>query len=374
MFYYFNIFLISGVLAYIAEMFLQHKNKMFFIAFSLLSVFNCAYFAGVRDLTVGYDVMFYETSIFQDACATLSFLKLLKWDPTIEPFFLFLNYISALISDDIHFCLGVISFVTVGFAYMACLRLSQRYKFPLWILFVAYILYYYATSMNLLRQSVCVSICFYLYSCLKDKGWNLYSLMIALLAMLSHNTSVLPIVAYICFTFVPHLSRKKFKRFYCILFFSLIMVLYLYSKILSTLTVLTGKAYDIYADMDSAGDAGWARLHIPYSIILFIVLFALLIWIFRKNAFVKSYNREYICTITFISLTIFMGGFMMGNLSRLNMYFVCLISFYLCQILYGIKRYPKILINVFMIALFTFLYVRTFYDGIEYTSVILNIK
>lgn len=142
MFYYFYIFLISGILLYIAEKLLQRNIKILFYVFSFAAIYCCAYFAGVRDLTVGYDVTYYETSIFQDACTTKSFIKLIKWNSTIEPFFLFLNYVSCLISDDIHVCLGIISFITFGFAYLACLRLSRRSRIPLWVLYIIFMLYY----------------------------------------------------------------------------------------------------------------------------------------------------------------------------------------------------------------------------------------
>ena len=374
MFYYFYIFLISGILLYIAEKLLQRNIKILFYVFSFAAIYCCAYFAGVRDLTVGYDVTHYETSIFQDACTTKSFIKLIKWNSTIEPFFLFLNYVSCLISDDIHVCLGIISFITFGFAYLACLRLSRRSRIPLWVLYIIFMLYYYANSMNLLRQSVCVSICFYLYAYLKDNGWNKYSYAIAILAVFSHITAVFPIAAYICIRFTSQLSYKKFLRFYLFLIVSLVTVLYLYSAILTKLTVLTGKNYDSYANLQAAGGAGWAELHIPFSTIMFVSFFSYLICKLRNNIQIQRNRNEYICTITFISITIILGGFFMGNFSRLNLYFVDLIAYYLCFVLYDAKKYSRPLVTLFMIALFVFLYIRTFYDGLEYTSLILGIK
>lgn len=49
-----------------------------------------------------------------------------------------------------------------------------------------------------------------------------------------------------------------------------------------------------------------------------------------------------------------MGGFIMGNLSRLNLYFVDLIAYYLCFVLYDAKKYSRPLVTLFMIALFVF--------------------
>lgn len=107
---------------------------------------------------------------------------------------------------------------------------------------------------------------------------------------------------------------------------------------------------------------------------MFVSFFSYLICKLRKNIQIQKNRNEYICTITFISITIIMGGFIMGNLSRLNLYFVDLIAYYLCFVLYDAKKYSRPLVTLFMIALFVFLYIRTFYDGLEYTSLILGIK
>ena len=96
---------ISVLFTYWAER--SQKNRFLFLFFSFVALFIPAFFAGCRDLTVGFDVMFYEYDIYKSTHYSNSFLDLLSSDVgNIEPLFLLINYLAVLnVFSLIEFCI-----------------------------------------------------------------------------------------------------------------------------------------------------------------------------------------------------------------------------------------------------------------------------
>lgn len=368
---YLPIIFISVVFVYFAERF--YKIKFLFNFFSAIALLILSVFAGCRDLIVGYDVLFYEYGIYQSAHYSNSFTDLLNNDAITEPVFLAINYIGVFLCDNIHFVLGLISFITSLFAYLACIRL-KRYA-PLWLLFSGYLLINYASSMNIMRQNVAVSLFFYTYTLLKDYGlgWRFY--LMAGLTLFSHNSAIFPILILFFFYYIPKMAYKTYKfLIFCMIFF-MILIYYSVDYILSYLTVFTQKDYTIYADV-AATDSTWATLVIPYTYIIFVSLLAgLCIWKRKKELLLLVEWNEYKCTILVCILIFAMGATFTGSLLRLVAYFIILCIFYTIRVSYlSTSRRPQYLLrNILLLTLFVIMFFRTTSSSVDYSSRILNI-
>lgn len=168
---YLIIIFISSIFAYLAQC--CRKKSLLFILYSFGALLIPSFFSGCRDLEVGFDVLYYEYGIFQDAVYASSFKELFFFNPLIEPVFLLINYVVSFFTDDVHVALGVITFITLLFAYLAMVRLMK--EVPLWLFFFTFLLYYYATSLNLMRQSIAVSVTF-ICICYYENFWIMYKI------------------------------------------------------------------------------------------------------------------------------------------------------------------------------------------------------
>lgn len=368
---YLPIIFISVVFVYFAEKF--YKIKFLFNSFSAIALLILSVFAGCRDLTVGYDVLFYEYGIYQSAHYSNSFADLLNNDAVTEPVFLAINYIGVLLCDNIHFVLGLISFITSLFAYLACIQL-KKYA-PLWLLFAGYLLINYASSMNIMRQNVAVSLFFYTYALLKvyGLGWRFY--LMAGLTLLSHNSAIFIIPILVFFHNIPKMAYKTYKFFIICMLFFMLLIFYSVDYILSYLTFLTQKDYTIYGDV-SATDSTWAILVIPYTYIIFVLLLVGLCILKRRKKLLPLLEwNEYKCTILVCFLIFAMGATFTGSMLRLVAYFITLCIFYIIRVSYlSTSRKPQFLLcNILLLMLFVIMFFRTTSSSVDYSSRILNI-
>ena len=360
----------SVLFAYIAGK-CRNRKELFFI-FSTCSLLILSIFAGCRDLTVGFDVMFYEYSIFQSACYSSSFFELLNSDvSTIEPFFLLINYVAVQVFDNIHFVLGVISFITMLFAYMACWR--YRKHVPFWLLYSIYLLLTYDSSLNIMRQYMAVSIILYAYTIMKDKGINWQFLFFSVLAVMTHFSAIFPAVIFYAYNFIPAMNKKKYNLFIFTAVIVSATLLPMMDMILAYSSQFIGKDYSFYLDK-SASNAEWAESTVSGSRIGLIVLFLLIcMYGLKKKALSETDWREYLCTILISIFCFWMGATFMASTLRLFNYFQMLSCFNLCYSSLSIPstRNGRNITIFLLICLFTILSTRFMYN--EYTSKILSI-
>lgn len=360
----------SVLFAYIAGKCRNWKG-LFFI-FSTCSLLILSIFAGCRDLTVGFDVMFYEYSIFQSACYSSSFFELLNSDVSdIEPFFLFVNYTAVQVIDNIHFVLGVISFVTMLFGYMACWQ--YRKYVPFWLLYTIYLLLCYSTSLNIMRQYMALSIIIYSYTILKTEGLNWKFLFFCVLAVLTHYSAIFPLCVFIFYNFIPKMGKRKYNALMSLVIILAILLFPFLDMLLIKYSLLTGKDYSFYLD-PSLSDADWAESTISGSKIALIILFLLLsIYGKIKKLLADLDWREYQYTIIISASCFVMASMFMGSVLRLFNYFLVLCSFNLCNVALSLfsSKYKRNKVILALLSLFIFLAFRFVY--VEYSSSIFSL-
>lgn len=332
-----------------------------------------SYFSGARNLDVGYDVMFYEYDIFENACISDSFIELTIRSFSIEPFFLFINYITAQFTNNIHIALGVIALVMITFSYFACKSCIK--EIPLHLLFTIYLLYYYATANNLMRQSVAVAIIFYLFTLIRSHKSNFKILIISILAILSHTSAILPIFILILYKYSESFNSQKLKTFNNFFIFICIIIFVFFKKSLYLISSITNKDYTIYSDT-AMTNSEWSTPHISVTLLLFNIICIYVVYLSKKYKLLNQHDIfKFKCTISICILSVCLGKYT-ASASRLTLYFIIIQAFYilLCSNSHKINNENKIIYNCLTVLLFVYLYFKMFYPGIEYTSDILNIK
>lgn len=368
---YIYIIAASGLFAYLAQRY--YSNKLLFILTSALAVLIPSFFSGMRDLDVGYDVMYYEFDAFQNSLYSKSFYSLLTFEDGLEPGFLLINYFSSRLSDDIHLALGIISFFICLFIYLSCVRC--RKQCPIWLLYTICLLYNYASSNNLMRQTLAASICFYAFTYLRDYGLKWQYILLSILALSCHNTAIVPIIVFLVYYIIPKVPLKRLSFFFYSFILGCITIYFMFTQLLSLFSNYALKDYSIYGD--SSQNASWAQAHVSLSILVLLFFCTyILFYMTKKPSKLPPFETyKYKVTIVLCLLSTFLGNYT-GSAARLLLYFIFILMFYLCYIinLQTLSIGKRLCFNFIVLTIFVYLHFKLFYDGLEYKSFLLGIK
>lgn len=367
---YLIIIFISSIFAYLAQC--CRKKSLLFILYSFGALLIPSFFSGCRDLEVGFDVLYYEYGIFQDAVYASSFKELFFFNPLIEPVFLLINYVVSFFTDDVHVALGVITFITLLFAYLAMVRLMK--EVPLWLFFFTFLLYYYATSLNLMRQSIAVSVTLYAFAIMRTSGLCIRFHLISLLAFFCHYSAFIPYIVYLSYAYLTRFSERKMKWFVNGVFISSIIAFFLFPQILLAFSLIVEKDYTVYATGNSAAD--WSQPSLSYTRILFCLFCLWIVAFITKYHLVEKKDEVYKYKVMiFVFLFCLLLGKYTGSAERISLYYMDIMMYYL---LYYANSHKWLLnqrrsFNVMIVILFIFFHYKFIYTGLEYKSAILGL-
>lgn len=187
---YFLGFFITLLLLGVGKFFDKVKPLADFFVF--LSLFPLSIVAGLRDSTIGTDVLTYGSVNFNFAThfakltEYLSFIKTLNG---VEPGYSLINFFVSRFSDSENVFLFVLSFLSMLFLFLALNRLRRGYI----VGFVIYFGFFWGPSLNLLRQSLAMTMVLFAVSILVTSNRYWASLFVMLLAMSVHQTALLGI-------------------------------------------------------------------------------------------------------------------------------------------------------------------------------------
>lgn len=366
------IILITVCFALSAEL-LRRKSLFLFIFFSSLAVVFPSFIAGCRDWSVGFDVMYYGYEFYLTSKYSDTFLELIKNCDT-DWLYLFVNYISAKLIGTFNFSLGVISFFTLLFVYMAL----NKYRGSISIFFAygLYLIYMYSTSMNLLRQCLAVSICFYAVSLLEGKfgGWRFWFFFV--LSCLAHKTAIFGGVFLFILNYALYVGENaKRKIWVCLTIGCILLVLFL-AYVLEIISNIKGlDKYMTYAN--SVGEEGWRRADVSQTLVIFVLFFLIMVVIDRFfvkiwNDNVLSYNLSLIC-IAMLS-TLCLGIYTLAA-TRMSFYFVLPLIVCISRIVKSlyISKGSRYIISIFILLLLFVVSAISYDTSTSYSSKILGI-
>ena len=219
-------FILSLFFSKIAE---RSKNKVLFYIFSIVSILLPALLAGFRDDTIGTDINVYVVNIFNKALISHNIQDFFS-DYTLEPIYGFLNYGISRITSDLFGILFAIELFILINIYWALSNLKKHLSITFGLFLYYFILY--NESLNLMRQTMALSLCFLSFSFFITNRKK--AAIIALtLALCSHSTSTTFIIPLFLLYYIRKKQVVKLNSLIYIYVISLPMIFLLYDFILS---------------------------------------------------------------------------------------------------------------------------------------------
>lgn len=171
----------------------KYRNvKRLFVFFAIL--LPCI-LAGLRDYTIGNDVLVYGKSWFERACSYHSYIGYIKKanEYSIGVGYATLNYIVSRFSNSVHMFLFVYQFLQMVILYYAI----KPFKNKINIVFAFFVYYfaYYNISLNLLRQMMAVILVLFSYRFIIEKKFIKFLITI-LIAYSVHSTAIVALALY----------------------------------------------------------------------------------------------------------------------------------------------------------------------------------
>lgn len=208
---YLIVFFISTFFVYISEKNFKNNRRKRAMLFSIIAILLPSLLAAFRAEGVGTDTLYYAKNNFQVALNSSTFEQ---FNRTFELELLYniLVYVISRITDNIHVLYFAIQTIIMTFVYRACY--DQKDNCPMWLSFLLFLLLYYNRSLNMIRQSIALSIILFSYKYIKEKNLKKYILFV-IIASLFHKTALLSLIIY----FMVRLIEKKESFLYKIFIF-----------------------------------------------------------------------------------------------------------------------------------------------------------
>lgn len=172
-------FAVSAYLFYKASV---SENVWITRTFLFLSVFVVAFFAGIRDYKVGVDVLGYGLGTFQEASIHQSYfdyslLTMLRF----EPGYLMLNFLASRLVADFHIMLFLLMFLQMLFMEIGLLYF--RKEMPVFYGYIVFLLFYFNTSLNTMRQMLALAIIFFAFRFVVERRLLPFLLWVAIASL-----------------------------------------------------------------------------------------------------------------------------------------------------------------------------------------------
>lgn len=123
---------------------------------SICAILVLAILGGLRDKTIGTDVLYYVKGNYDLAVRSASFTKYYTSVYAKEPLYLLCVYIVAKIFENFQILLFILQLITVGCVYCALWRMRDSVS-P-WFALLVYCALYYNDSFNMVRQHMAMAI------------------------------------------------------------------------------------------------------------------------------------------------------------------------------------------------------------------------
>ncbi len=216
---YLIVFVVSVFLFFLSE---RINNKFLKWLAVTLGILIPTVLAGLRDRTIGSDTRGYGSVFYKWAAASSSFsqytAKVHSMGDLTDYGFHMLYFISSRFFADYHMGLFLASLITTTFFYLAYKRLKKLFDIPIWCGMLIYYLSMYNTTLNMIRQSIAVSIVFFAFSFMLEKRYGWYIIW-NLIAMLFHTSAAVGFMGFIAFIILGNDSssiKKNLFRLSCL--------------------------------------------------------------------------------------------------------------------------------------------------------------
>lgn len=194
---YLVMFCLSSILIHFAEVSQKKRqSKLVYCFLVIISLLLSAAMAGVRDETVGSDVLGYGRGTFLSSIKYHSLSDFIaKTD--LENGYCAINYIVSRFTDNPHWFYFIIALLMNIFVFWGVYRYKKAHSnFRIALAMFVYYTVFYNQSLNILRQSLAIAIILFAVNFMFEKKYVKY-IILCFCAMLFHTSAI------ICVCFLP---------------------------------------------------------------------------------------------------------------------------------------------------------------------------
>jgi len=284
MFPYLICFSSSCFLFWLGQNIKQGQNEWFRRFIYGIALLIPAVFAGVRDLSVGTDVLFYGYPTFKEACTipnAESFSAM--YDDWLGTGFLLLNFAISHITDNYHVFLFLFASLQISFVFFGIYK--WRDKFPIWLGMFAFYTFFFNQTLNQMRQTLALAIAFLGIKYIFERKL-LYFVFWIFLGSLFHKSVLFALVFYPLFWYVNTFTSKKSK----VLFFAVLLSLMIFLNSIVQFILnfapnvsFAERLWNYINDVD--------RDNFPYKNLLFYSFLAIL-FLYKRKAILSRFPTD----------------------------------------------------------------------------------
>lgn len=349
--------------------------------FLMMGVLFPSVLAGLRDPGIGTDTLVYANDVWHDIVKTKDYGEMLKkasndYYSAADKGYLSLNYLASYFGTDIHI-LYFFTSLTIVFLVLL-VAWDNRHRASSVFVFFLFFFVFYNSSLNIIRQSIAMSLCGFAYRYVERRDW-LKVLLWQIIIVLFHSTGIVFSLSILIY-YVYHMKNRKAK--YSLLSFGLLLLLALFTRFNKVLTfVVASGVIPVHYEMYMSEEEGGLQTSLMIMYIVVELVFLISIFIVKS----KDYRRELAYYLTFHTFAILLSALTVVSYwaYRIALYslFISILIF-LPRTLFFLKgasrqKYRMAWFVVVLICIFTWWYTIVYRGDTEtcpYTSAILGIS
>lgn len=288
---YLLVFLISTLLIYIANKIndsvgTRIRKKILYYVIVTIALLIPSILAGMRDFSIGTDVLVYGNAWFQNALQMVNFQIYSAWATSSSIGYLYavINFVVSRFTNDPHVLYFYISLLENVFVYWAIRRQKDWLNTPYAML--VYFLLFYNYNLNILRQGLATVVILWGFKYVREQKLIKYILTVWV-AYGFHNTAYFGIVIYLVYWIATNKISKNLKY---LLIVGFVLGLAFFKKIVGLLLAhgILGDRYIGYIDGSVVRGGFFAQLLLSLP----ILVYALVVTLGKENS--KLYGVFYL--------------------------------------------------------------------------------
>lgn len=289
-------------------------GKGFFYFFSICSVLSVSVLNGIRDYSIGTDVKVYGKQIFEDAVYARSFADFIEQCNRInmtEYGYAVFNYLISIFTSNLHIFLFIVGLIVNSAFFYCCLKL-RNIASPTFM-WSAYLFLFYATTLNLLRQSIALALIFIAVVKIFDKRFGA-AFAIVSVSYFFHHSAIMGFLPLMFAFVINKIKSERKKNRYIVIFLAFSTFLPMMISKLSSMGLLDEKYGQYLGKGDGVGSiANGLLVRLPF------VIMALFYLIHDRNE--KSDERKILWTFVIAESMLLPLQLISPTLFRVALYF-----------------------------------------------------
>ncbi|WP_162927121.1 EpsG family protein [Flavobacterium psychrotrophum] len=293
--------------------------------------------AGFRDTGIGTDTVTYADFIFQRvASSNGSFIEFLQAYGKDEFFgiefgYALLNYVLSLFSDSVNWLYFFTNFAVIIFVYLTAY--DNRKKAQMWMVMALYLLLFYNSSLNIMRQSIAVAMALYAFKYIENRQW-FKSLLWLVIIYLTHSSGIFFAIFLVIYK-ISFLKNRRASVWLQVLFLASTSLFFIaFSTVLNLLTVVSDN-FSKYDELYS----NEGKTVVVKNLILLYVIFLIIIFLLRKYVPKDQLrNTDFYMYLKITGLIFFLTSIISVTTSRVSWYINVLDCIIIPRMLYEFSK------------------------------------